>query len=88
MGRGVVQTPWTTDEIAKLMELRSQGLGSTAIAKALGRTESSVSAKVKSLGLPTRPYRGRFMATQPKHEPVPRYGVVSLPPLPSLSDDT
>ena len=43
--------PWRPDELAKLRTLAAKGMGLKAIAKALTRTEESVSDRAKEDGL-------------------------------------
>ncbi|HEY2419290.1 MAG TPA: hypothetical protein VGH84_15310, partial [Steroidobacteraceae bacterium] len=79
---------WPKDEVEKLKAWRSAGIGSTEVARRLGRTVASVAAKVRDMKLPalatkpTPPVRPRV------HPPeVQRAGRTTLPPLPSLSRD-
>ena len=43
--------PWTMDELDKLKRLAAKGMGLKAIAKALTRSEESIQARAKEIGL-------------------------------------
>lgn len=77
---------WTSDEVAKLRAWRAQGLASSEIGVRLGRSRQGVQDKCRKLKLS---YVAQPSQRQPRerHEPVQRAGVVTLPPLPSLSDE-
>lgn len=77
---------WTSDEVAKLLRWRSDGLSSSQIAIRLGRSRQGVQDKCRKLKLS---YVAKPSQHQPRerHEPVQRAGAVTLPPLPSLSDE-
>jgi hypothetical protein len=78
---------WTSDEVAKLLRWRSDGLSSSQIALRLGRSTKGVQSKAKELGLRYTPKPPQHYRQRERHEPVQRAGAVTLPPLPSLSDE-
>lgn len=43
--------PWTSDELQKLHRLAGKGISLKAISKALTRSEESIQAQAKQLGL-------------------------------------
>lgn len=80
---------WDADEVTRLRAWREAGLTRNQIAIRLGRSEKAVTAKLKSLGIyaPLRIVRPSQQQPRERHEPVQRAGAVTLPPLPSLSDE-
>jgi len=50
--------PWTMDETAKLRRLAAKGETLKAVAKALRRSEESVQARARELGLTISKVRG------------------------------
>ena len=90
--RGVLNAPWTADDVRRLRELAAAGMTKRQIAEALGRSPDSVGGKLRKLRLASTPSptirtrgpRGLFEPGQPKAE---RAGRTTLPPLPSLTGD-
>lgn len=79
---------WTLVELDQLRTWRAEGLSNLEIARRLGRSDRSVALKSKDLGL-VNSYRP--VPPQPRrdgHEPIQRAGLVTLPPLPSLTDES
>jgi transposase len=73
--------PWSAEEKALFIQLRTDGLSMRQIAARLHRSETSLTRMVERLDVPRRP--SQFQpAAHPKH--AKRAGKTTLPPLKSL----
>lgn len=82
--------PWTKLETEELKRLRAEGYGAIEIGRRMQRTKSSIDSKLRQLKLPSMYKPTPPKPGQPKREraePAPRAGAVTLPPLPSLTQD-
>lgn len=80
--------PWEEHEVEKLRSWRAEGLSNAEISRRLGRTQRSVAAKLNGLGLPSAERRPPPRKPRTVPEPVHRAPRTTLPPLPSLRDDS
>lgn len=72
--------PWTEDEVALFVQLRTDGLSMQQISARLNRSQASLQRKLRKLELPHRTGHFRPVAN-PKQ--IKRAGKQTLPPLPS-----
>lgn len=89
LGETMQRDPWTADDIARLRELRAQGLMNEEIAEQMHRSKISVANKATRLHIPSAyvpiaPKRG--VRTTPRSA-IKRAGKTTLPPLPSLHEN-